>query len=253
MPFKSEKQRRYFWANEPEIARDWTDTYGSKIHAADGGIMRLPFKWGGPGSGRDERGYLSGHGSYSGGDNRGQHLSNQIKTHTTAPGTLSDPEEKRDYFEQSWTGPKGLFSGGYRNLKTPGVTAGGHKSRFNPMGIIGGLGGLLMGIPGLSLGINALSSLGKHKTLADWWGGRSNWSTNQTPNYEDMSQYNKLGIGGIDPALLDNYSDLKIRDTSFLPTTSVDEEAVEAYNNYYSTTPDDPISFEEFVEVTGRQ
>ena len=43
MPFKSEAQRRYLWANEPEIARDWTDTYGSKIHAANGGIMRLPF------------------------------------------------------------------------------------------------------------------------------------------------------------------------------------------------------------------
>ena len=43
MPFQSEAQRRYLWANEPEIARDWTDTYGSKIHAADGGIMRLPF------------------------------------------------------------------------------------------------------------------------------------------------------------------------------------------------------------------
>ena len=43
MPFKSEKQRRYLWANEPEIAKDWTDTYGSKINAAEGGIMRLPF------------------------------------------------------------------------------------------------------------------------------------------------------------------------------------------------------------------
>ena len=31
MPFKSEKQRKYLWANEPEIARDWTDTYGSRI------------------------------------------------------------------------------------------------------------------------------------------------------------------------------------------------------------------------------
>lgn len=30
MPFKSEKQRRYMWANEPEIARRWTDKYGSK-------------------------------------------------------------------------------------------------------------------------------------------------------------------------------------------------------------------------------
>ena len=37
MPFKSEAQRRYLWANEPEIARDWTDTYGSKIQKAQGG------------------------------------------------------------------------------------------------------------------------------------------------------------------------------------------------------------------------
>ena len=37
MPFQSEAQRRYLWANEPEIARDWTDTYGSKIQKANGG------------------------------------------------------------------------------------------------------------------------------------------------------------------------------------------------------------------------
>ena len=55
MPFQSEKQRRYLWANEPEIARDWTDTYGSRIEAALGGIMRLAqggrigYGWGGPG------------------------------------------------------------------------------------------------------------------------------------------------------------------------------------------------------------
>ena len=46
MPFKSEKQRRYLWANEPEIARDWTDTYGSKIKKAEGGITRIPFRGG---------------------------------------------------------------------------------------------------------------------------------------------------------------------------------------------------------------
>jgi len=39
MPFKSEAQRRYLWANEPEIARDWTDTYGSRIQKRRGGIM----------------------------------------------------------------------------------------------------------------------------------------------------------------------------------------------------------------------
>jgi hypothetical protein len=37
MPFKSEAQRKYLWANEPEIARDWTDEYGSGIQAAQGG------------------------------------------------------------------------------------------------------------------------------------------------------------------------------------------------------------------------
>jgi hypothetical protein len=30
MPFKSEKQRRYLWANEPEIAREWTGRYGAR-------------------------------------------------------------------------------------------------------------------------------------------------------------------------------------------------------------------------------
>jgi len=35
MPFQSDKQRRYLWANEPEIARDWTDRYGAR----GGGIM----------------------------------------------------------------------------------------------------------------------------------------------------------------------------------------------------------------------
>ena len=41
MPFQSEKQRRYLWANEPEIARDWTDTYGSRIQKNSGGISQL--------------------------------------------------------------------------------------------------------------------------------------------------------------------------------------------------------------------
>ena len=43
MPFQSEKQRRYLWANEPEIARDWTDTYGHRAQGYDGGVMREPF------------------------------------------------------------------------------------------------------------------------------------------------------------------------------------------------------------------
>ena len=37
MPFKSDKQRRYLWANEPEIARRWTKEHGSRIQKDDGG------------------------------------------------------------------------------------------------------------------------------------------------------------------------------------------------------------------------
>ena len=40
MPFKSEKQRRYLWANEPEIARDWTNKYGSRVRKYDGGVLQ---------------------------------------------------------------------------------------------------------------------------------------------------------------------------------------------------------------------
>ena len=40
MPFKSEAQRKYLWANEPEIARDWTDTYGSRIQKAGGQLVQ---------------------------------------------------------------------------------------------------------------------------------------------------------------------------------------------------------------------
>ena len=30
MPFRSERQRRYMWMRHPELARKWTDKYGSK-------------------------------------------------------------------------------------------------------------------------------------------------------------------------------------------------------------------------------
>ena len=38
MPFQSEKQRKYLWANEPAIARDWTDKYGSRVKKQEGGF-----------------------------------------------------------------------------------------------------------------------------------------------------------------------------------------------------------------------
>lgn len=41
MPFKSEKQRKYLWANEPEIARDWARKYGNKPK----GKRKAPTNW----------------------------------------------------------------------------------------------------------------------------------------------------------------------------------------------------------------
>jgi hypothetical protein len=31
MPFESEKQRKFLWAKHPEIAKRWSDEYGSKV------------------------------------------------------------------------------------------------------------------------------------------------------------------------------------------------------------------------------
>lgn len=31
MPFKSEAQRKFLWAKHPDIAKRWTEKYGSKV------------------------------------------------------------------------------------------------------------------------------------------------------------------------------------------------------------------------------
>lgn len=31
MPFRSAKQRRWMWANRPDIAKRWSKKYGSKV------------------------------------------------------------------------------------------------------------------------------------------------------------------------------------------------------------------------------
>lgn len=34
MPFKSEKQRRYLWKNDPKLAREWEHKYGNALVVA---------------------------------------------------------------------------------------------------------------------------------------------------------------------------------------------------------------------------
>jgi hypothetical protein len=121
MPFQSEAQRRYLWANEPEIARDWTDTYGSRIEAALGGIMRLGFYNGGPGpGGQGARGQATQNPGRGGGDDaRGQHIQNQIKTSIA---NLGAPPGQSTSTPHMPTQPKGFWS----NLGT-------NIQNFNPL------------------------------------------------------------------------------------------------------------------------
>ncbi len=42
MPFRSEKQRAYLYANEPEIAKSWTEKHGNKVvKKSNGGYIRV--------------------------------------------------------------------------------------------------------------------------------------------------------------------------------------------------------------------
>jgi hypothetical protein len=168
MPFQSEAQRRYLWANEPEIARDWTDTYGSRIQKNTGGISQLVK----PGPGRP--GYRGDH-AYSanvskgptrsapderpdrGPDPRETYISTraipQLSTAAQA-GSLSDPREKQDHIEKKWTGQPGILGigGGYKNVppdRTGGI--GGLKKMISQaMSFIPGLGMLRQMTPGIN-------------------------------------------------------------------------------------------------------
>jgi|TARA_R100001440_G_C2432281_1_gene104599 hypothetical protein len=42
MPFRSEKQRAYLYANEPEIAKSWAEKHGNKVvKKSNGGYIRV--------------------------------------------------------------------------------------------------------------------------------------------------------------------------------------------------------------------
>jgi hypothetical protein len=45
MPFQSEKQKKWMWANKPEMAREWTQEYGSKVKAKTGTMTKKDDNW----------------------------------------------------------------------------------------------------------------------------------------------------------------------------------------------------------------
>ena len=116
MPFQSEKQRRYLWANEPEIARDWADTYGSRIKKHDGGIMRVGFKKGeGPAGGATIGSGSKQSGSPSTSSNTGKNYGPYSKG---PPHTSTGPQDSphKDVYKKPK--PKVKFKSKVKHLKT---------------------------------------------------------------------------------------------------------------------------------------
>ena len=314
MPFKSEKQRIYLWANEPEIARDWTDTYGSRIQKNRGGIMSMqggmknylgeqemvnaPKYWQSrPDKPPTELAYITDaekdlimqadiHGSlspnvkgnyapnegpsgiisldyqgdkgtygqagqsYGDRERPGKSSVDTGRTHhatDTPMKTSTRTVSPKDYFTQRHTGSGWLGGGnkyGYSDVYMSGPKQGQTKPGWAGR-ILGGLGSMITGIPFVGGTLGSMYDYGKGIFAS-------------TP--KDMSQFNALGLyddrmrqkAFYDDALYsDRYADMKIPG-GITDVVDVNEEALEAYTDYRESTPDDPISFEEFVEVTGR-
>ena len=117
MPFQSEKQRRYLWANEPEIARDWTDTYGSRIAAALGGIMALA-------QGGRARYYKGGQSIPS------EYTIEDAMMTTTQDklGGITDVMKQADLFRQGSVGQFYAAQGGRIGFMGAGIAGGGKDS-----------------------------------------------------------------------------------------------------------------------------
>jgi len=259
MPFKSEEQRRYLWANEPEIARDWTDTYGSRIQKNNGGIMSMqggmknylgeqpmvnaPKYWqsrpdkpqtelayitedeknlimdadihgslrpnvrgfDGPNEGPsgimsldyqgDKGTYGQAGQSYGDRERPGQ---SSVDTGRTShhPGvgptkTSTKTVSPKDHFEQSWTGQPGFLGlgGGYKTLKTPGDTSAGHRSSFNPLGMMLGFINPALGMA--VKGFQGLQNLGtKYGTkMGDW---REKFTGYRTQDEWERARQNRI-------------------------------------------------------------
>jgi hypothetical protein len=117
MPFQSEKQRRYLWANEPEIARDWTDRYG----AAGGGIMRIPLA---NGSFKNWLGDVTGYTQHN--------IDNQKLRNALANKEITEKQYKR---MGGWDVAKNMPLNLGSNYKNVGIASGA----YNTMKSIGNL------------------------------------------------------------------------------------------------------------------
>jgi len=199
MPFQSEKQRRYLWANEPEIARDWTDTYGSGIAKALGGRIGLR-RGSGPGpGGQGARGQATQNPGRSAPSGPGpdRHPPAQPVAHTVAPTAQYDDRIQRIAAQNQRTAAlRGRASDqGFHQFLTPRTNY--QKPTFG-MRLRGGLGALGRGIGHVARNFNPLSFAFENplmKLLAARYGGTNIKDFFQRNNQDDEEiDYNQLGL-----------------------------------------------------------
>ena len=239
MPFQSEKQRRYLWANEPEIARDWTDTYGSGIAKALGG--RIGFFKGAQADTRSGQSMSPGT-SASGGARGGSHDRGGRQHQATAtrqvaatrardrhPTTESTGREQA-IADRTYTRPDQLpITRGGQHIGTGPLTQSYDKNlrtlalqnqyrqgayqRAHPFlsKVRSGLGSLGRGIGHVARNFNPLSFAFENplmKLLMSGYGRR---------NIRDLFQRNTQDDEEIDPQLLQYFSGMGITNPNILP------------------------------------
>ena len=223
MPFKSEKQRKYLWANEPEIARDWTDTYGSGIQAAHGG--RIGFYKGSDRHAGTGGGWSPGV-SHSGSPSKSApshspskdgpaHLSHNAPAPRTGPINIH-ADTAPVIQQQRQTDFRNLINQQNREkrdvFQRPGPKVGGLKNwaaNYAGANVGAGLGSMLLGgLPGLLLGTlfgsrtsrNLMNPRYQGSTLKDRLRNIFAFSNDYIPDLKTKH----TGIETADPSLLIN-------------------------------------------------
>jgi hypothetical protein len=211
---------------------------------------RQMFRYGGDTmGGPNDRSSNSGSGGYAGSDAGFANTSPSRVGGTggftdVTKGTLSDPQEKIDFVGETRFGPTQKYTGGssfFGGANKYGYTnqyVDPTKSNFGNLKpgyggrVFGGLMSLLTGIPFVGGAIGNMYDKGQG-LFKDTY-------------YDDMSNFNQLGLGGIMP---EDFEDEKISLTSFTENdpSNLDSAFKEAYNNYLIDAPmGTPLSFEEF-------
>jgi len=189
-------------------------------------------------------GGASSGGNYGGNINPTQTYGGNVRTVSGGDRYVKDDpmlSEKTDYVGETIFGPtqkytgKSSFFGGANKYGYTDQYVNPTKPNFGQLKpgyggrIIGGLISLLTGIPFVGGAIGSAYDKGV--------------GIFRNKYYDDMSEYNKLGLYGINPATLDFDPNAKIQDTSFLSNDPI----LENYLEFKKSSPDD-VSFKEYLQ-----